>query len=126
MRVRLFEFLAPFYPDEQEPLRVRTFAAREYPKTRVVSTTTRAVYHDSDLTRLHDFTKHALAGASCSALSCLRHAAVCRSLRRFVQGCGPRFDNRRAALMMLPYLGSVGFLAALNAAIWALNRPGLL
>lgn len=34
MRVRLFEFLAPFYPDEQEPLRVRTFAPREYPKYR--------------------------------------------------------------------------------------------
>jgi hypothetical protein len=34
MRIRLFEFLAPFYPDEQEPLRVRTFAPREYPKYR--------------------------------------------------------------------------------------------
>jgi len=32
MRVRLFEFLAPFYPDEQEPLRVRTFAPKAYPK----------------------------------------------------------------------------------------------
>jgi hypothetical protein len=34
MRIRLFEFLAPFYPDEQEPLRVRTFAPKEYPRGR--------------------------------------------------------------------------------------------
>lgn len=32
MRVKLFEFLAPFYPDEQEPLRIRTFAPKGYPK----------------------------------------------------------------------------------------------
>src|ERR1044072_423392 len=34
MNIRLYEFLAPFYPDEHESLRVRTFAPKEYPKYR--------------------------------------------------------------------------------------------
>lgn len=32
MKVRLFEFLVPFYSEEQEPLRIRTFAPKGYPK----------------------------------------------------------------------------------------------
>jgi hypothetical protein len=34
MKIKLNEFLSPFYPDENESLRVRTFAQKEYPKYR--------------------------------------------------------------------------------------------
>ena len=34
MKIKLDEFLSPFYPNEHECLRVRTFAPKVYPKYR--------------------------------------------------------------------------------------------